>query len=195
MTHYFRSDKRFWSKKLTPISIGNISLTLLSSSGLFSKGRVDAGTRILLENIKLPSEGVVLDLGCGYGVIGLFIAKSNSRLKVYMVDSNKLAVKIARENARINKLEDRVVILESNLYEKIKNIKFNAIYTNPPLSCGWRVVEKIIEEAPEHLIDKGFMEAVFAKGADKAMKIASEFFDEVEVVKRKSGYTVLMFVK
>ncbi len=195
MTHYFKSEKRFWSKKLISVSIRGVSLTLLSSSGLFSKNKVDVGTRILLENLRVPEKGVVLDLGCGYGIIGLFIAKLNPNIKVYMVDANKLAVKTARENAKLNKLEDKVVVLESNLYERLQNIKFNAIYTNPPLSCGWSVVEKIIEEAPKHLVNKGFMEAVFAKGEDKAVKIASKFFSRIEVVKRKSGYTVLLFIK
>jgi len=138
---------------------------------------VDEGTLLLLENIKIPSEGVVLDIGCGYGVIGIVVAKLNPKLKVYMTDINPLAVKTTKQNAKINNVEERIVVLEGDRYEPVKNILFNAIYSNPPLSAGMRVVEDIVLGAREHLVKEGFAQFVLAKGGEylarEAMKIYS----------------------
>ncbi len=161
------------------------------SGDVFSAEEVDEGTRLLLEYARVPEEGVVLDMGCGYGVIGITLAKLNPRLRVYMVDVNPRAVELARYNARLNGVEDRVVVLEGSLYEPVKGLRFNAIFSNPPLAAGMRVVEGIVLGAPEHLVEGGSLQMVLRKGAERIARLMERVFGGDEVVARKKGYTIL----
>jgi len=189
MSHYFRKGK-IGEKRLIPFTIHGHSFEFVTYTSLFSGRDVDAGTRILLEHLKIPEKGVVLDMGCGYGVIGIVVAKLNPSLKVYMVDVNPLAVKVARENAKLNGVEDRVVVLEGDRYEPVKNMVFQAIYSNPPFSAGKRVVEDIVLGAREHLDEKGFAQFVLARGRDYLVGKAREYYRHVEAINKK-GYTIL----
>ncbi len=193
MTHYFTPKKVGGGRGLTTIFVRGVQLTLYTSPGVFSKKGIDKGTLLLMETMTIPEQGAVLDLGTGYGVLGVFLAKANPRLRVYMTDVNPRAVELARQNAKLNRVDDRVVVIRTNLYKGLEKHFFKAIYTNPPLSCGWNVIEKMISEAPQHLVENGFMEAVFAKGEEKALSIGKLFFTTVEVVKRKKGYTIIRF--
>lgn len=193
--HYYSHKPRSPGRKyLVPLHIHGVSLEFLTYSSLFSGREVDEGTRLLLEYIRLPNEGMVLDLGCGYGVIGITIAKLNPKLKVYMVDINPLAVKASRYNARHNGVEDRVVVLQGDLYEPVKGMVFDAIYSNPPLSAGRAVVERIITEGVNHLKDGGFMQLVLAKGGEYYRSVGERYFRKVDVL-RKKGYTILTMYK
>jgi len=158
---------------------------------VFSADEVDEGTKLLLEYARIPEEGVVLDMGCGYGVIGVTLAKLNPRLRVYMIDINPRAVELARYNARLNRVEDRVVVLQGNLYEPVKGLRFNAIFSNPPLAAGMRVVEAIVREAPGHLVEGGSLQMVLRKGAERIARLMEQVFGGFEVLARKKGYTVL----
>ncbi|MDK6027929.1 methyltransferase [Ignisphaera sp. 4213-co] len=161
--------------------------------GLFSYEGVDEGTKLLLEHAEIPSSGTVLDVGCGYGVIGITLAKLNPSLKVYMVDINKEAVRLAERNVVRNKLsKENIVILHGNLYEPVKNIVFDAIYSNPPFAAGSQVVEKIIVEAPQHLKKDGALQIVARKGAEKVENLMRKTFGNVEVKASKKGYKVLL---
>lgn len=195
MSHYFSRKPGLREKTLITEVIGGISVKLYVSGSIFSKKGVDQGTRLLLENIILPERGVVLDLGTGYGIIGIFIALKNPNLHVYMSDVNELALKLAKINTLLNNVNDRTTIVFSDVYSGFKDKAFNAIYTNPPLSSGWRVVENIIKEAPQHLVNNGFLQAVFAKGESKAVDIGRDYFREVKILKRKKGYSIILFTK
>ncbi len=172
--------------------IRGVTVEFETAPGIFSYDRVDRGTKLLLEVAEIPSEGIVLDLGCGYGVIGITLAKINPRLKVYMVDINREAVKLARRNAKRNRVDDRVVVLLGDLYEPVKDMKFNAIYSNPPLAAGMDTVRRIITEAPQHLESKGTLQLVVRKGVEAVKKCMKETFGNVEVLASKWGYKVLM---
>lgn len=195
-SHYF-SRKPSSPRKRMIISdiIRGVPVELVTEPGIFSPKRVDPGTRLLIENIDIPSEGNVLDIGCGYGVIGIIIAKLNPKLKVYLVDINPRAIELAKLNARINKVQDSVIVLQGNLYEPIGNIDFNLIVSNPPISAGQRVVEELIRKAKEYLVHEGVIEIVLKKGVDKAMEIMKKTYENVEIVARKSGYKVLKSTK
>ncbi len=189
MTHYFRKG-RFGEKKLLSLSIRGISLDLLSYSSLFSGSSVDQGTRLLLEYLEVPSEGIVLDIGCGYGVIGIFVAKLNPKLKVYMIDINPLAVKTTRYNARLNNVEERVIVLQGDRYKPVENMKFNAIYSNPPLSAGREIVEDIVLGARKHLVENGFAQFVLARGREYIVELVEKHYSIVKTMNKK-GYTIL----
>jgi len=189
--HYYK--KTLGKKVLIPLVIHGVSLQFISYTSLFSGSSIDEGTLLLLENIKIPEEGVVLDIGCGYGIIGIVVAKLNPKLKVYMTDINPLAVKIAKQNSRLNNVEHRVVVLEGDRYKPVENMLFNAIYSNPPLSAGMKVVEDIVLGAREYLAGDGFAQFVLAKGGDYLAREAKKVYSQVETVSKK-GY-ILLYLK
>jgi len=189
--HYYK--KTLGRKVLIPLVTHGVSLQFISYTSLFSGSSIDEGTLLLLENIKIPEEGVVLDVGCGYGIIGIVVAKLNPKLKVYMTDINPLAVKIAKQNSRLNNVERRVVVLEGDRYKPVENMLFNAIYSNPPLSAGMKVVEDIVLGAREYLARDGFAQFVLAKGGDYLAREAKKVYSQVETVSKK-GY-ILLYLK
>ena len=189
MTHYYRKG-RIGEKKLIPFTIHGLTFEFVTYSSLFSGSEVDKGTQLLLENIRIPEKGVVLDIGCGYGVIGIVVAKLNPNLKVYMTDINPLAVKVARENARLNNVDDRVIVLQGDRYKPVENMVFQAIYSNPPLSAGREVVEDIIFGAKKHLVENGFAQFVLARGRQYIVEKAHKHYRRVETINKK-GYTIL----
>jgi len=166
-------------------------LKFIVPRGLFSSSKVDLGTALLAEFMEIPKEGKVLDVGCGYGVLGILMAKLNPNLEVYMVDVNPVAVDAAKRNAELNGV--RVTVLQGNLYEPtdLLGIKdFSTIVSNPPLAAGKEVVKEIIEGAPARLKSGGSLQLVMAQGGDWAKGVMEEYFKEVEV-KRKKGYALL----
>ncbi len=195
-SHYFSRKPSSPRKRITISDvIRGVPVELVTEPGVFSPKRVDPGTRLLIESIDIPSKGNVLDIGCGYGVIGIIIAKLNPRLRVYLVDINPRAVELAKLNARINKVQDRVVVLQGNLYEPLGNINFNLIVSNPPISAGQQVVEELVRKAKEYLVQGGTIEIVLRKGVDNIMKVMKETYGNVEIVARKSGYKILKSIK
>ncbi|MEM0174423.1 MAG: methyltransferase [Sulfolobaceae archaeon] len=185
------------SEELILEVIDGIPLVLKSSSGLFSKSKLDLGTKVLLENIKIP-EGKdinVIDVGCGYGPIGIFLAKKNPNLIVYMVDIEPLAIKLAKRNAEINGVKDRVIVIQSDIFEKVPKIKFKAVYSNPPLSRGKEFLQKLVIQSYEYLEKGGFIQIVVYKGEENAKELLKKFFGNYELIKRIKGYSILIAVK
>lgn len=165
----------------------------LTASGVFSKNRIDPGTRLLIESMILPEEGTVLDLGCGYGAIGITAASLNPKLQVYLVDVNERAVWLARQNAKRNHIKN-VKIKRGVLYAPVKNLKFDAILTNPPVSAGLETLTRIINEAPEHLKPDGTFQIVVRSkiGGKRFIHLLAEAFNNVKILARKSGYRVFI---
>ena len=191
IVHYYR--KTPGRRVLIPLYIHGHTFQFISYTSLFSGSSIDEGTLLLIENIKLPGDGLILDVGCGYGVIGVVAAKLNPKLRVYMTDINPLAVKTARQNARLNGVEDRVVVLEGDRYEPVKGLLFNAIYSNPPLSAGMKIVEDIVLGARDHLSRNGFAQFVLAKGGEYLEREARKTYSIVEATSKK-GY-ILLYLK
>ena len=188
--HYYKKGKggRPWD---VVINVRGVHLVLQAPPGLFSNKELDKGTELLLEFFEVPKEGKALDVGCGYGVIGLFLKRFNPLLDVYMVDVNPLAVKASKVNAERNGLQ--VAVLQGSTYEPTDELgirDFSTIVSNPPLAAGKEVVEEIIRGAPERLKKGGSLQVVLAKGGEWGEKLFKELFKEVER-KRKKGYTLL----
>ncbi len=195
MSHYYRPGRRRRGSWIISDVLRGITVEFRVSGDVFSAKEVDEGTRLLVENAIVPEEGVILDMGCGYGVIGITLAKAYPRLRVYMVDVNPRAVELARLNAKLNRVGDRVVVLQGDLYEPVKDMVFDSIITNPPLAAGMRVVERIVREAPRHLKQHGLLEMVLRKGEERIARIMDEVFGGHRVLLRKKGYTILVAEK
>lgn len=160
--------------------------------GVFSKGDVDFGSRLLVETFTEPEiSGNILDVGCGYGPIGLSLAKSYSNRNVHMVDVNQRALELAKKNAINNKIEN-VMIYESHCYEGVSD-KFAAVLSNPPIRAGKKVVHTIIEDAKNYLVENGELWIVIQKkqGAPSAKEKMEQVYGNCEMVDRDKGYFIL----
>lgn len=168
-----------------------------TDNGVFSKKTVDFGSRVLLNHFSEDSlpEGPILDVGCGYGAIGLPIAKVTNRM-VEMVDINQRAVELAKKNAQSNHIEN-VQIHQSNLYEDLDLKKYAAIVSNPPIRAGKKVVHEILEKAYDLLLDEGTLTVVIQKkqGAPSAEKKMLEVFGNAAIVAKEKGYYILVSYK
>lgn len=168
----------------------------LTASGVFSKKRLDPGTKLLIEAMRLPEKGYVLDIGCGYGAVGIAAATFNPNLQVVMVDLNQRAVMLAKRNVALNKAAN-VEVRRGNLYEPVKDMVFNCILSNPPVSAGLTTVKKIIFQAPEHMAEKATLQIVLKSKVvgERLMQTFRETFGNLEIIARESGYRVLMSEK
>lgn len=197
MAHYYTNNTDLKSqKKYITFQYRNQDLTFISDIGVFSKEYIDYGSRVLLESIHLlPSQKSLLDVGCGYGTLGLSLKKVYSWLKVEMVDVNERALNLAKESACYNQLED-VAIYKSSVYENVKGT-FDVIVSNPPIRAGKTIVFEILEKAYHHLNDSGALFVVIQKkqGAPSAKKKMEDVFGNCEIIKRDKGYFVLKSVK
>ncbi|WP_125761709.1 class I SAM-dependent methyltransferase [Companilactobacillus hulinensis] len=174
-------------------TLRNNNFTFTSDSGVFSRQTVDFGSRVLIEAINFDDipAGNILDVGCGYGPIGLSLAKEQTNRTVDMTDVNLRAMDLAKKNAKANKVNN-VNIFESNVYEKVTD-KYALIVSNPPIRAGKNVVSGIIRDAKEHLLDNGELWIVIQKkqGAPSAKKLMDATYGNVEVVTRDKGYYIL----
>jgi 16S rRNA (guanine1207-N2)-methyltransferase len=172
------------------------SFEFVTASSVFSKKRVDLGTRLLIETMALPETGTVLDVGCGYGAVGITAAASNPRLRVVMTDVNVRAVRLARQNAEKNKVSNAEVRC-GYLYEPVKDSTFNCVLSNPPVSAGMETVKAIITQAPQVMERRATFQMVIRSkiGAKTLPLVFNETFGNCQVLARKSGYRVLMAEK
>ncbi len=191
MGQYFTNDNLKSELKEFDVSLMGVKLSLLSDNGVFSKNGVDFGTKVLLSS--LPKELLqepLLDVGCGYGPIGLSIAKSLG-IETHLIDVNKRALHLTELNAKRNDIHN-VSIYESDCYSNVdNNIKFRTIVTNPPIRAGKKVVYEILFGARFHLADDGNLFIVVRKeqGAKSMHKDLSEFYN-VEILNKEKGYFI-----
>lgn len=182
------SDPSYWDYTLK-----ENKFRFKTDNGVFSKKEVDFGSRVLIEAFTYPEvDGDILDVGCGYGPIGLSIAKEAKDRKVHMVDVNERALALAKENAALNQI-DNVVIYESDRLLQVKGNKFAGILTNPPIRAGKKIVHDIFEQSYEHLINNGELWVVIQKkqGAPSTLEKLEQLFQEVDVVEKKKGYFII----
>lgn len=191
MSHYYISRKKRGGRKLISDFIRGVTVEFETAPGLFSESEIDKGTKLLIEVAEVPEEGLILDIGCGYGAIGITLAKAYPKLRVYMVDINKVAIELAKLNAKRNGVLDRVIVLHGDLYEPVKNMRFNVILSNPPLAAGMKVIETIVVEAPKHLYEEGSLQLVLKKGHQAIANLMKKTFGNVRILVSKWGYKVL----
>ncbi len=194
MGHYYKSGPGGRPNVVGAVLRG-IPLVFEVPKGLFSSDKVDKGTELLAEFLEIPEEGKVLDVGCGYGVLGILMAKLNPKLDVYMVDINPKAVEACKRNAELNDV--KVHVFQGNLYEPLDEAgirDFATIVSNPPLAAGREVVKEIIVGAKDRLVKGGSLQIVMAAGGKWAEELMKNVFGNVER-KRKKDYTLLRSYK
>lgn len=191
MDHYFSNNPTSEnSQKDFSCMIGKDKYIFNTSNGVFSKNYLDYGTKVLLESLPINTiKGKVLDLGCGYGCIGIYIAK-NTNSCVHMVDVNERAILLAKENSLKNSVETNVYC--SNVYERVVDNDFNFIITNPPIRAGKKVIYEMLFDAKNHLNKDGELWLVVRK-KQGAKTIIRDLEDKyvVEVVEKDKGYYVI----
>ncbi|MFJ7729947.1 class I SAM-dependent methyltransferase [Neobacillus sp. NPDC097160] len=191
--YYSRSQKVESDPKYWDYTLRNHLFRFKTDNGVFSKREVDFGSRLLIESFVMPAaEGLVLDVGCGYGPIGLAIAKANPSCTVHMVDVNERAIQLAKENASLNRITN-VDIYESDRLQNVRENSFAAILTNPPIRAGKDVVHDIFEQSYEHLVPGGALWVVIQKkqGAPSALEKLKMQFSDVETIDKSKGYFII----
>lgn len=165
-------------------------LNFMTDAGVFSKGELDAGSRLLLEALPALS-GDVLDIGCGWGAIGVAIAKANKAARVTMVDVNHRALELCRANCARNGVSAQV--LESDGMAAVMGRSFDAIVTNPPIRAGKQVIYRMFADASASLNAGGALYLVIRKqqGAESCVKYLKTLFETVEKVDKSAGFWVL----
>jgi 16S rRNA (guanine1207-N2)-methyltransferase len=196
MHYYTNNVDAQSSEKEFEYTLKGQKLKFITDIGVFSKTGVDFGSRLLIETFtESDLEGKILDVGCGYGPIGLTLAKVYPNRDVNMVDVNLRAIELSKRNAQINKISN-VKVFESFCYENVEGA-FAAVVSNPPIRAGKRVVHAIIEEAKEYLLKEGELWIVIQKkqGAPSAQKKMMEIYGNCEVIDKEKGYFILMSKK
>ena len=198
MAHYFDLDPTLASKERNiEFMIDGRVITLVSDNGVFSKDKIDEGSLAFLKVIvPLRLSGKILDLGCGYGPIGLTIAMTSPEARVDLADINTRALALCEKNAELLGLSRRVTVLQSNVYENIEGT-YNSIVVNPPIRAGKVVTYAMYEGALAHLIDGGSLFIVIRKnqGAPSASKYIESIFGNISLLKRDKGYYIYQAIK
>jgi len=194
MSHYFIKDDSLKD------DIQNFSFyyhshkfTFTSNSGMFSPGHVDEATVLLLGYIP-PLSGRVLDLGCGYGVVGIAIAKLYDGVEVVMSDINERALRYAEINVKQNSV--RATTLLSDSFENIGGT-FDAIILNPPIHAGKETMYRMYANSHEKLNNNGVLYIVMQKkhGAESSLKKLTEIFGNGNTLYKKKGFYVFSYKK
>lgn len=193
MEHYFTNNQNLRSE-LRTISYENKGhvFTFFSDLGVFSKDKIDFGSRVLVETIlekEKRRDLHFLDVGCGYGFMGITLA-SILQSKVDMVDVNKRALHLCERNMKENKIDGCCFL--SNIYENVTDT-YDFIVTNPPIRAGKAVVLEILLGAKKHLKKDGALWFVVRKdqGAKSLIKNIETVYD-CEIVKKEKGFYVIL---
>ena len=192
MSEHYYTEKPLSKEEIVKIKIHlkNDSFNLFSAKGLFSKDELDSATKLLIEKAEITGKNI-LDLGCGYGVVGIALLRDNPELNVTFSDVNERAIKITRKNLDLHKLKG--IVVKSNLFENIVE-SFDSILSNPPYAAGREICFKLIEDSHKHLNKGGTLQIVARhnKGGKVLKEKILEVFGNVEDVAKQSGFRIYM---
>lgn len=163
--------------------------------GVFSKHQVDTGTRLLIEALDVRQDDNILDLGCGYGPIGIVAAKLAPQGQTTLIDTNIRAVRLAEENIRLNHLQNARALLSDGL-EAVDRQKFDIVASNPPASSGLEIFEEFIKGAQGCLTHKGKIYFVTQERLKPTVeRLFNRFFSNYKLVNRSRGYIISLSIK
>ncbi|MBM7558955.1 class I SAM-dependent methyltransferase [Marinitoga litoralis] len=186
----------------TELTVRTLTLTLKNGhtylfkapSGVYGKKEIDKATMVLLENVEIEGKKI-LDIGCGYGIIGITLKKEYPDIEIYMSDINKRAVEFSKINAKDNNIF--ADIRQGYLFEPWENEEFDQIISNPPIVAGKKVWMKLIEDAFVHLKNGGTLQLVafHNKGGSRIKDYMKKVFGNVNEIVKKGGIRLYKSVK
>ena len=191
MNQYFENNKTLKSEiNKINAKVKDTSFVFYTDNGVFNKKGLDYGTKLLLENIDLNEKSTFLDVGCGCGPIGIYIAYQNKNFAVDMIDVNERAIHLCNMSKKENNLNN-INIFKSDVYENI-NKKYDLIITNPPIHAGKKKVYEIIEGAKNHLNNDGELWIVIRKdqGAKSLMNDFKNLY-KFEIIAKDKGFFII----
>lgn len=192
LEHYFTNNENLKSKLRTiEYKYGSFSLFFNSDNGVFSKDKIDYGSKLLVETLLKNSSKKnisILDVGCGYGFMGITLSKVLSS-KVTLVDVNKRALHLVEMNLKKNKIDG--IVIESDLYQNV-NEEYDLIITNPPIRAGKDIVLGILDKAKDYLVDDGELWFVIRKNQGAKSTISHiEINYMVEIIEKSKGFYII----
>ncbi len=193
MGQYFSNDELKSDLKIFKTSILGKDYSFYTDNGVFSKEKLDFGTRTLIESLPLKSlTGDILDVGCGYGVIDIILGKI-TQASFEGIDVNKRALHLAEMNKKLNNINN-ASFYYSNIYENVDK-KYDFIITNPPIRAGKEVVYGIVMNARNYLKDNGVLYIVIRReqGAKSMLRDLEEYYN-TEVINKNKGFFVIKCV-
>lgn len=167
------------------------TLRFMTDAGVFSRGELDTGTRLLLDALPDRMEGEILDLGCGWGPVGISVRAVWPETSVTMTDVNLRALEWSRKNAESNGVPAEC--LESSGFDALRGRTFDAVITNPPIRAGKQVIYGMFADAAEHLKPGGRLYLVIRKqqGAESCIRYLKTLYASVEKLDRSGGFWVI----
>ncbi|MDR1540326.1 MAG: methyltransferase [Clostridiales bacterium] len=193
MGHYFENDEKLKpDKKEIGYSLDGYLFRFFTDSGVFSKDELDKFSLVFIDCLKkLPISGDVLDLGCGYGIIGIIISRHFPEVSLYQSDINKSAVELTKKNCLANNIDSAVIL--SDGFSEIDNC-FDWIFLNPPIHAGKQVMFNLYSQALSHLNKNGkFLIVIHKKhGAQSTLNELKSICQSAASIYKKKGLYVFM---
>lgn len=190
MNQYFNDNSTLKSNVVeNKVNVKDREFIFYTDNGVFNKKGLDFGTRLLIENINLNNKNSFLDMGCGCGVVGLYLLKNNPQYNIDMIDVNNRALELTKKALNKNHLNANVFY--SDTYNNI-NKKYDCIITNPPIHAGKKVVYDIIKNGKNYLNNNGEIWIVMRKdqGALSMIKDMKDYYD-FEIIKKAKGFYII----
>lgn len=191
MSHYFSPNPRLpHDKAVLEYTVGERRLHFVTDAGVFSRQKVDYGSSVLIRTLP-PLTGEVLDLGCGYGPIGISLAALNPLAQVTMVDINQRAVALAQENISANDTANAQALVSDGFAQA--QGPYTTIVSNPPIRAGKDIIYPLFRESLHRLEKGGSLWLVIQKkqGAASAQAELEKIFSNCTVVEKSGGYWIL----
>lgn len=190
MDHYFSEKPSVISEPLfIEVNILNTKFKFKTDKGVFSRGKLDEATRYLLENIVIKEGSSVLDIGCGFGPMGIILTNIYNTITT-MVDINERAIELALYNVDLNKVN--IDVFKSDVYSRITS-KYNYIISNPPIHAGKKIIYSIFKNAKKHLNKNGELWIVINKkhGSKSTITFLETIYKDVQTIYKKKGFSVI----
>lgn len=165
-----------------------------TKAGVFSHGELDTGTRVLIEGMRVSPTAEVLDLGCGYGAIGVVAAKLASKGHVTLIDTDIRATRLAERNLALNDIENANVILGDEFIDLPPKAHYDVIVSNPPTHSGRAVLDEMVAGAYKALKPRGQLFLVINRLLSLRREV-ERIFGNTETVGREKGFVVIRAVK
>ncbi|QQE78540.1 class I SAM-dependent methyltransferase [Alicyclobacillus sp. SO9] len=191
MDHYYTSEPSVKHEtRVVEVHARATALELKTDSGVFSKKGLDYGTRLLIETVRLPEAGTIVDLGCGYGPVAGVLLRVYPKTRWVLLDVNRRAVQLAQAN--LGGFEQRCETHVSDGFAAVPALVADAVLLNPPIRAGKAVVYRLFAEARDHLKPGGELWIVIQKkqGAASARSTLEALFSRVELCEKSGGYHV-----